>query len=148
MPKNAITPAQITALQAAWTRLRASDDPRVHCGSQDATLPTDRERRLFWAFYKLGRKLTSWKDMSFAEANYCLDIFNGAKPKLDTALNSELQRAAIADPRAWFDKIKQYNSGSKNYWSFGQRGFDNLNFIDKLKLVGILKTRNPEYFRR
>ena len=50
--RQAITPAQIKALQAAWTRLRASDDPRVYCRAAESFDVPEREKRLNWAFWK------------------------------------------------------------------------------------------------
>lgn len=146
--KQKITPPQITALQACWTRLRAANDVRVHLGAQEGPDRTDRELRLLWAFWKLGRRITSFVDMTPAEAAYCLDICNGASTRLDTAIDAELKRAAIVNPADWFRSIRPVDRVNRNFWTFGGRDFNELNFIDKMHLLNILKTRNPAFFRR
>jgi hypothetical protein len=101
-----------------------------------------------WAKRVLGKNLESWNDMTFAQAGYCLDYLYGHRTKLDHAIDEEITRNGIADIRTWFDAIKPRGTSTRGVWTYGGRGFDDLNFIDKCELLKLLKTRNHPWFNK
>jgi hypothetical protein len=121
--------------------LQRSRDPRAALPPAHRNVPVP-EQKLRWAHMRLGgRRHAAWCDLRPAELNYLRELLTQGRTRLDARLAAEFRAQKIGFPALYFEALKSSVRDAKLAWNYGGRSFGELNRLDKLHLLSVLRSR-------
>jgi hypothetical protein len=135
------TEATPDELEALWEQLRHNHDPRATLPPAHRNFPL-AEQKLRWAHIKLGgRRHASWSVLCPTARAYLRELLTHGRTRLDERLAAEFRAQKIGFPALYFEALKSSLRHAKLAWNYGGRTFGELNRLDKLHLLTVLRSR-------